>query len=182
MKPTYRSSRGGRRQLIVAVIVLLLLARFGWEWWKGEPNAPPPMEGEQRLVRVADGDTLLVRPIAAAAGAEPPEFRLRLLGIDAPESVKPDHPVEPFGPEASEFARQFTQDGLLRLQYDNRREDQYGRRLAYVYVGEQMLNEELVRAGLARVNAYREDSAPMTRLLEKAEAEAKAARRGIWSQ
>jgi micrococcal nuclease len=60
--------------------------------------------------------------------------------------------------------------------------DSYNRFLAYLYVGDKMLNVELVRAGLARVSHYPGDSATRHRLLIKAQDEARDARRGIWSR
>ena len=68
------------------------------------------------------------------------------------------------------------------MRLDRRRIDQYGRYLAYVYVGDAMLNEELVRAGLARVSTYSGDSAPIERRLLRAQDEARQAGRGIWSR
>jgi micrococcal nuclease len=109
------------------------------------------------------------------------EARVRLLGIDTPETVKPNAPVEPWGPEATEFTKRLTAEGNVRLELDKRRIDRYGRSLAYVYVGDRLLNEELVRAGLARVSVYPGDSATIERRLRAAEAEARKAERGIWS-
>jgi micrococcal nuclease len=109
------------------------------------------------------------------------QFRLRLLGVDTPETVKEDTPVEPFGPEATAFTRRFVANGQARLELDKRRVDRFGRSLAYLYVGEEMLNVELVRAGLARVAHYPGDSQSMHSLLRAAEREAQRERRGIWS-
>jgi micrococcal nuclease len=171
---------------VVILVILGLLVRYGMRN-RGAPVRPlenaPLSEGVFDLVRIVDGDTLIVRePLGAQPDRSSAEDRrVRLLGIDCPESVKPDHPVEPWGPEASEFARQFVSGGRVELRLDDRRVDQYGRYLAYVYVGEQMLNEELVRAGLARVSIYPGDSESMARRLRRAEEEARAAARGIWS-
>ncbi|MFH1266468.1 MAG: thermonuclease family protein, partial [Planctomycetota bacterium] len=110
--------------------------------------------------------------------------RIRLQGIDTPESVKPNHPVEPFGPEASEFTRRFVAEGggRVRLQFDRERVDKYGRFLAYVWVDDRMLNEELLRAGLATAETGFRYSKAMKDRFRRAEDEAKAAGRGIWSR
>ena len=129
-------------------------------------------EGIHQVRRVVDGDTLVL-----ASGA-----RLRLQGIDTPETVKPNHPVEKWGPEAAAFTRDFLDRGEVRLVFDRERQDRYGRFLAYVYVDDRMLNEELVRAGLATAEPGFRYSASMKRKVLAAEAEAKAARRGIWSE
>lgn len=122
--------------------------------------------------RVVDGDTLLLTD----------RRRVRLIGADTPETVKPNHPVEPWGPEATQFTKKFCAGGEIRLEYDAERTDDYGRTLAYVWVGDRMLNEELLRAGLARAEPqYHYDRQRKAGFLA-AEQEAKAARRGIWSR
>jgi micrococcal nuclease len=123
------------------------------------------------VVRVVDGDTILFAP----------DVRVRLIGVDAPESVKPDHPVEPWGPEASDFTRQFLSGGTARLEYDRERTDSYGRTLAYVWVGDRMLNEELLRAGLARWERHFNYASEIKQRFRAAQEEARRERRGIWS-
>lgn len=156
-----------------ALLVVALLAML--RYFLAEPAAPAPVnlpEGNYRVERVVDGDTLIV------AGLD----RVRLMGVNAPESVKPDHPVEPFGPEASAFTKRFLAGGLVRLQFDRERVDQYGRTLAFAWVGDKLLNEELVRQGLARAEMQYHYAPAMKRRFREAEDEAKAAQRGIWSQ
>jgi micrococcal nuclease len=136
--------------------------------------APPEAldEGLYTIQRVVDGDTLLM-----ANG-----IRLRLIGVNCPESVKPDWPVEPFGPEASAFTNEFVGQQQVKLQFDREREDRFGRMLAYVYVGDKLLNEELLRAGLARYESHFHYSESMKRRVRKAQDAARDARRGIWSK
>lgn len=126
------------------------------------------------MERVVDGDTLLLANRA----------RVRLIGVDAPESVKPDHPVEPFGPEAAEFTRRRVAEAgnTVRLEFDRERIDSYGRFLAYVYARDAMLNEELIRAGLAEAETGFRYSQSKKTQFRRAEDEAKAAGRGIWSR
>lgn len=154
-----------------ALLAALLLVRF-WQTHRA-PRPPDALgEGTYAVQRVVDGDTLLL-----ANGA-----RVRLIGVDAPESVRPDHPVEPFGPEAGDFARDFVAggDGCVRLQFDRERVDRHGRFLAYVWVAGRMLNEELVRSGLATAETGFRYSDSMKRRFRRAEDEAKAAGRGMW--
>jgi micrococcal nuclease len=104
-------------------------------------DAPGPLaEGSYPVERVIDGDTIVVAP----------RTTIRLIGVDTPETVKPEHPIEPLGPEATRFTSQFLAGGTARLSFDRERVDRYGRHLAYVWVGDRMLNEELLRSGLAR--------------------------------
>src|SRR5262245_49881031 len=85
------------RGLVILLICALLI------WWRfsiPERSAPAPTsleEGVHEVRRVVDGDTLLLE-----SGA-----RVRLQGIDTPETVMEDQPVEPWGPEASQFTKDF---------------------------------------------------------------------------
>jgi endonuclease YncB( thermonuclease family) len=161
-----------RPVLWVAIVLAIVLLRW-FGWLEMPPQAPPgPLKpGIYQVQRVVDGDTLRL------TNGHP----VRLIGADTPETVKPNWPVEPWGPEATEFTRQFVAGGQIRLQFDGRRTDKYERVLAHVWVGEQMLGEELIRAGLATaVTKYDYDPAVKARL-QAAENQAKAARLGIWS-
>lgn len=157
---------------LVAFCFFVVLARW---WWAADhvPPAPPPLlaEGEHTVVRVVDGDTLLL------AG----DVRVRLLGVDTPETVRPDHPPEPFGPEASEFTRAFVAGGPVRLTFDRERQDRYGRQLAFVWRGEVSLNEQLIAAGLSPAMTKYPYSPTMKDRFRAAEREAKRKRLGIWS-
>lgn len=176
--------RPRRIWLLAALIAGLALSRWGHDRWGGIPQParePPLAEGDYTVLRIVDGDTLLVSPQLSAAARARPEIRLRLLGIDCPESVKPDHPVEPWAREAAEFTGQFVSGGSVRLRFDKRRLDRYDRYLAYVFVADKMLNEELLRAGLAVVSVFPGDSESMARRLRVAANEAEHAQRGVWS-
>ncbi|MFC1596587.1 thermonuclease family protein [Planctomycetota bacterium] len=163
-----------RRRAGVVCLALAVLVAAGYWRNRSRDRAPEALsEATYRVERVVDGDTLLLANRA----------RVRLQGVDTPETVKPNHPVEPFGPEASEFTRQFVAQagGAVRLQFDRERIDKYGRHLAYVWAGERMLNEELVREGLATAETGFRYSQSMKTRFRRAEDEARAARRGIWS-
>jgi len=89
------------------------------------------------VTRVIDGDTLVLD------GGE----RVRLIGVDTPETVHPQKPVEYFGKEASEFTRRTAEGRRVRLEYDQGtgRQDRYGRTLAYVYLEDgQLLNLKII--------------------------------------
>lgn len=175
-----RYSRSYRREAIaVAVVVFIALFR----WWGGDDFAPrddaPPSPtglaaGTYRVERVVDGDTLLLTD---------GHRRLRLQGVNTPETVKPDAPVEKWGPEASEFTKAFVREagGNIRIEIDGEPLDQHGRYLGFVWHGDRLLNEELVRAGLAYATLRYDFSSRKKDLLGDAVREAKRARRGIWS-
>jgi len=170
---------------VLIVFAALGLSRWGQDRWRDVPTPlrePPLAEGDYTVLRVVDGDTLLLSPPVPSSPGARREIRVRLLGIDCPESVKPNHPVEPWALEAAAFTRQFVSGGVVRLRFDKRRLDRYDRYLAYAFVADNMLNEELLRAGLARVSIYPGDSDSMARRLRAAASEAEQARRGVWSQ
>ena len=183
----YSGPRGLR---VIVPMVVLAIFFFGRDYfWSESPPTrfdaePIPAEtiaGETvEVERVVDGDTLIVL-LPDDAGGEPSRERLRLLGIDTPETVKEDTPVEAWGPEATAFTKDFLSGGRARLEFDKRKVDQFGRYLAYVYVGDRMLNEALVAEGLARVSHFPGDSEAKVRILRKAEEAAKAEGKGMWS-
>ena len=125
-----------------------------------------------RVITIVDGDTIRV----VMNGQEYP---VRYIGIDTPEIVHPGLPVEPFGPEAAEANRQLVLDRDVLLERDVSDTDAYGRLLRYVWVGDLMVNGELVRLGLAKANSYFPD-VKYQDYLDGLEAEAFAAGLGIW--
>ena len=129
--------------------------------------------GEVRVKRCVDGDTLLLEG----------GVRVRFIGANTPETKKPNWPIEPFGPEASAFTQRTIENAgnRVRLEADGDRFDRYGRQLALVYVGDTLLNEELIRQGLARAETQYRYSSEMKAKFQAAEYEAQKAQRGIWS-
>lgn len=146
---------------VVAFAVLVFVAYTvvdpGDERNPTAPKSSQPAERESagveraaRVVRVVDGDTVIVRTVSVQGGeATGPERRVRYIGIDTPESVKPDAPTECFGKEAAEANRRLVQGKVVRLVSDKERFDRFGRALAYVYVKGKFVNGDLVRNGYA---------------------------------
>jgi micrococcal nuclease len=124
------------------------------------------------VVGIVDGDTIHVR-----MGGE--TYRVRYIGIDTPEIVHPGLPVEPFGPEAAEANRRLVEGQRVMLERDISDTDVYGRLLRYVWLGDLMVNGELVRLGLARANSYPPDVRHQA-YLDGLEDAARAAGLGIW--
>lgn len=141
-------------------------------------DAPRPVGETEiaRVVRVVDGDTLV---IDRGTGNE----RLRYIGIDAPESVKPDSPVEFMGREASAANTALVEGATLVLERDVSDTDQFGRLLRYAWLrdGETWLfvNLELVRQGYAQVVTYPPD-VRWTDTLRDAQRVARDAGLGLW--
>jgi micrococcal nuclease len=123
----------------VLVIAIVLLIRSG----SGEdPRTPAPKTGTAHVTRAIDGDTIEVRYDGATED-------VRYIGVDTPETVKPDTPVQCFGPEAHELNARLVEGHDVRLEFDAERRDVYGRLLAYVRVGDEFVNAKLVRRGYA---------------------------------
>jgi micrococcal nuclease len=164
--------------VLLLVIAALVTVRI-WQLYR--QRAPEKLDaGEYGVARVIDGDTLEL-----ANGA-----RVRLIGIDAPEtqaSRRSDGKDQPLAREARQFAEQAVEGRDVRLQLDKERIDKYGRFLAYVWYvdrgsgDELMLNEELIRAGLARALLRYSYSERMKRRFRAAEQEAREAGSGIWA-
>jgi micrococcal nuclease len=165
------------------LVVVVGSVGCGWSGPSGSgagpdvPEAPsPPAEAFAATVeRVVDGDTFLARQDGR-------RLRVRLIGIDAPESVQPDAPVECFGPESARALGKLLPPGTrLMAAYQGMPEhDQFGRELWDVWVDGRFLQAELVTRGLARARVYR----PQTRyadLLEQLGEDARQARVGLFA-
>jgi micrococcal nuclease len=126
-----------------------------------------------KVDRVVDGDT-------AKVFFEGRSEYVRYIGIDTPESVDPDSPVECFGPEAKEFNQSKLGAGTVRLEFDEDQRDRYGRLLAYVYVGDLMLNAELLRQGYAETMTIAPNDSRADKFRE-IEANARNMGLGMWS-
>ncbi len=95
--------------------------------------------------RVVDGDTLKIIYNGK-------HERLRMLGIDTPESVHPSsYKNTPEGKIASEYTKSRLEGKNVTLEFDTEMHDKYGRILAYVYLGDEMINETLLKNGYAHV-------------------------------
>jgi micrococcal nuclease len=111
------------------------------------------------VVSVADGDTIRVRLNNTNTGnnPDPAEESVRLIGIDTPETKRPNSPVECFGPEATNFTTALLPAGTaIRIERDVEQRDQYGRLLGYVFRAADGLfvNEALARHGFAQQLTY----------------------------
>ncbi|GLP82445.1 thermonuclease family protein [Mycobacterium antarcticum] len=129
------------------------------------------------VLRVVDGDTIDIRDDVRG------RLRVRLLGIDTPETKKPGYTVGCWGPEATDFATTTMRGQRVALVGDPTQDatDRYGRTLAYlVRADEWDYSVEAARAGTARSYVY--DRHPVSRYgaIEAAEDEARAAGRGLW--
>lgn len=126
------------------------------------------------VIRVIDGDTL----IAEVAGEE---LTIRLLNIDTPETKHPDHSVQCLGLEATAFLTERLPAGTeIDLEYDDEREDRYGRTLAGVFESDSLVNAEIAAAGFG-VPVLFEPNDRFLRPVTEAYEDARENARGLFS-
>jgi micrococcal nuclease len=122
-------------------------------------------------IRVIDGDTIQLD------GGE----RVRLIGVDTPETVDPRRPVQYFGKEASAFTRRHAEGRTVRLEFGDETFDRYHRTLAYVYLPDgTFLNAEIIRQGYGF--AYTRFPFRYQEEFVRLERQAREERRGLWAR
>lgn len=157
---------------LLCVFILFAVLSAGESLWT--LSAGDPKWQWLLVTEVVDGDTIWVGPGRNAT-------KVRLLGVDTPETVHPQKPVEFFGPEASEFTKRRLKGQSVRLEIEPSCQfDNHGRLLAYVFLKDGTLfNAELIKQGYARVIA----PSPFHRYAEfrSYEQQARVTRLGVWS-
>ncbi len=132
--------RGRLGSLVLLAVAVALIVRP----WEGDGTQDEGPRAVTAFVpRVVDGDT--IEAIVDGRGQY-----VRYIGVDTPETVKPDTPVQCFGPQASNFNHHLVEGHRVRLVFGVERHDVYGRLLAYVYLGHRFVNAMLARRGLSR--------------------------------
>ncbi|MCK9360994.1 thermonuclease family protein [Patescibacteria group bacterium] len=174
---------------LVAAVFLLILSRVSAAPVSAPDDIPPPTPllreemGDSTstnayVSRAVDGDTL------EAALDDGTEVKIRMLGVNTPESVDPRRPVECFGKEASKHTAELVAGKRVLLRADPQADevDRYGRLLRNVYLEDGTdVNAVLVRDGYAY--AYLDYPLNKQRKVELArlQDEAEAAQRGLWN-
>ena len=164
-------TRRGLGAAVAAVVVLL-----GGAAVAGNRHAVAGRPGTITITRVVDGDTV----VAHLPGGDE---KVRLIGIDTPETVDPRKPVQCFGKEASDRTKALLPKGTpIRLERDAEARDRYGRLLAYVYRAEDgmFVNLTLAEEGYAHQLTIPPNVAYADRF-GAAAAAARAEGRGLWS-
>jgi micrococcal nuclease len=159
-----------RPVVIATLAVALVLAGCG----DRHSSAPTPSD-QATVTRVVDGDTIIARIQGRSE-------RIRLIGIDTPESVKPDTPVQCFALQASKHTKELLPAGTkVRLEGDVDARDHFGRLLAYVYrqPDDLFVNLALARDGFAVQDTIPPNVAHASQFTA-AVAAARRAGRGLW--
>lgn len=128
-----------------------------------------PSRYKAKVINVIDGDTIKIE------GGQV----VRYIGIDAPETVHPSKPVQCYGKEASYKNKELVEGKEVRLEKDVSETDRYGRLLRYVWLGDMLVNEYLVREGYAQSSSYPPDVKYQDRFVE-AQRQAREEKRGLW--
>ncbi|MDP9463896.1 MAG: thermonuclease family protein [Actinomycetota bacterium] len=131
------------RRTLLCIALLAIACRPGST---PAPNTPTALQPNATMLRIVDGDTIDVT-------IDGRRERVRLIGIDTPETKKQNTPVQCFGPEATIFATSLLPaDTLLHLERDVVARDDFGRMLAYVYLAGDgtFINMRIIREGYAR--------------------------------
>ena len=139
--------------------------------------APPPSGAETGVVEeVVDGDTLRVRTAGSAEAVT-----VRLIGVDAPERSHPSLGKEFFSDESAAHLASLCRGKTVRMEKDIEETDKYDRLLRYVFLPPpdgRLLNEEMLRAGMAR--AYTRFPFSRKKAFLAAEAGARREGTGLW--
>lgn len=158
------------------VAVTVLSAVFLVALLAVDATKPPPPPLTYRVVAVIDGDTIDIDQNGKTE-------RLRLIGIDTPETKDPRKPVQCFAKEASEQAHKLLDGKQVRLEADpsQNNRDKYDRLLRYVYLEDgTSYNKQIILDGYAHEYTY---NVPYTYQAEykQAQKDAETAQRGLWS-
>lgn len=125
------------------------------------------------VIRIVYGDTNEVKDTNGI------KFKIRLIVIDTPETKHPKKGREPFGPEATAFAKRHLSDKTIKLKFERDTFDRYNRVLTHVYLKRNHFNLMLLDSGMARTSFYK----PNYQFKEKFEKHERVAKKkliGLW--
>ena len=170
-----------------------------YHYHKG-PNALQSLEVRRNTVykakieRVVDGDTAIISFIFDD-GSKYLKERVRFIGVNTPETVHPNKPVEYYGKEASNFTKSELTDKTVWVQTDVEVKDRYGRMLAYIWlkepskkdlddeaaIRENMFNAKLLLDGYAQLMTVQPNSR-YSNLFVHFQREARSENKGLWGE
>ena len=125
------------------------------------------------VVRVVDGDTVILN-------IDGQRTRVRLIGIDTPESVAEDKSRNvKEGKIASEYTKNLLENEKVRVEFDEEKQDVYERKLGYLFLNDEFINEKLLKEGMAKLYTKTTNQKYSERL-KKAEEYARENKKGFW--
>ena len=143
-----------------------------------------------KIKRVVDGDTAIIY-FLTSDGTRYKEERLRFIGVNTPESVDPNRPVQYYGKEASNFTKKELKDKIIWIQTDTGVRDKYDRLLGYIWLEEpknpdsekevrtKMFNARLLLKGYAQTMTI-QPNVHYSDMFVKFQREAKEGKKGLW--
>lgn len=162
----------------IALTIVTLVALGSMASWVGTPvGRAEPVATTALVLKVVDGDTVDI--VDDVRG----RLRIRVLGIDTPETRKPGYTVGCWGPQATDFAKSSLVGQRVAFVTDPTQDDhdRYGRTLAYLIKGDGWdYSVEAARAGMAHSYVYDDDPVQRQPQITAAEREARDAGRGLW--
>ena len=150
----------------VAIIVAIPIGLFIFQLTQKETN--------YKVRRIVDGDTVKIQ-------YEGKSTSVQLIGVNAPETVHPDKPAEPYGEEATDFLRELLIDESVYVRFEEHERDQYDRLIRYVYrtSDDMFINLEIIREGYGRVDT-RHQPFKHEELFMAYQSRAKDIQKGLW--
>lgn len=183
----YAARRYGTKRYALLFAVIAALAAAAASFVHRDVEIGPNSFYEVRVERVVDGDTIV------AAFEDGSSERVRLIGVNTPESVAPNRPVEHFGKEASKFTTSALTGRRVFIQTDAGTRDKYKRVLAYVWlqmpgdpnseaeIRAKMFNARLLLDGYARTMNVKPNTR-LAKLFATFQKEAKSSGVGLWAK
>ena len=170
----------GPKKIIILVVAAIAVYFFGGRELQDDSGFVSGI-----ITRVVDGDT-------ASVLVDGSERRVRFLGVDTPETVHPNKPVQFYGKEASNFTKESLTGKRVWLEYDASPQDRYNRHLAYIWtakpddinedsISRDMFNAKLLLGGYAKVMIIKPNKR-YEKEFRKFEEEARNSKRGLWSR
>lgn len=145
-------------------------------WLTSDGGSVQSPEDEGIVVAVYDGDTLMVEFVGGRAQ------KVRLIGLDAPETDHPLEKVQLMAQLSKRFAFYFLYGERIKLTYDFQYEDKYGRLLAYVWTEENgLFNEFIISEGFASAYLKFPFKDTFRKRFIQAERQARSSNRGLWN-
>ena len=146
-------------------------------------SSSPLPNGQADLVKIADGKIVkVVDGDTVDIDIDGHTERVRLIGVNTPETKHPTKPIECFGPEASAYLTQLLPKGTtVRIERDVEARDRYGRMLLYLYLGSNdlFINLDLVARGYGTPMSIEPNTFHRNDFV-RAAAQAEAANVGLW--